>query len=116
MGKLSERRLVENEVIFRDVNKDVQEFVNNEMHQSGKATVKFYCECSDPDCTERIELSTHEYEKIHKNKKCFITLIGHETPEVEDLVEKNRSYQVVKKHFIPPNMKDIEAALKAING
>lgn len=112
MSKKSDRRLVENEVIFRDVNKNIQEFVDAEAETPAK--LSFYCECSNPDCLERIELSTEHYEKLHRNKKHFITVVGHEFLEVEKVLKKHSNYQVVEKNFTPPKPESINMALKAI--
>lgn len=110
--KYSSRRLIENEVIFRDVNKNIQEFVDDEKHTP--SLLPFYCECSNPDCIERIEMTTGQYAKIHKDRKNFITLIGHEYKQVERVVKKTSNYQVVEKHFTPPKPEAIDMALKAI--
>lgn len=109
------KRLVENEVIFRDVNKNIQEFVDQEGKALVGKTVPFYCECSRPDCIDRINLTPKEYEELHKTKKHFVTLVGHEFTEVEKIVSKKNSYQMVKKHFTPPKAKDIDLALNEIS-
>ena len=115
MSSLSRKeRLIENEVIFRDVNKNIQEFLQQEELTKSKA-VSFYCECSRPDCVQRIKLTPHEYEKLHKDNKHFVTLVGHEFSEVEKVLSKKDHYQLVEKHFTPPRAGNIDLALKAIN-
>ena len=115
MSNLSSKdRLIENEVIFRDVNKNIQEFIEQEGLAKGK-TVPFYCECSRPDCTQRINLTLKDYEKLHKDKKYFVTIVGHEFSEVEKVINKKNNYQLVEKHFIPPKAENIDLALKQIN-
>lgn len=109
---MSDRRLIENEVIFRDVNKNIQEFVDNEQNAPNK--LPFYCECSNPECIERIELSTELYATLHKKQKHFITIVGHEFPEIEKVLKKDSHYQVVEKHFTPPKPESINMALKSI--
>lgn len=113
-GKFSKRRLIENEVIFRQVNKDVKEFLKEEDNTAANEPVEFYCECSRPDCIDRIKLTIRQYEELHKNKKQFITIHGHEFPEVEKVIQKESSFQSVEKHFTPPKPEDINLALKAI--
>jgi hypothetical protein len=112
MSKKSDRRLIENEVIFRDVNKNIQEFVDGE--NNAPALLPFYCECSNPECIERIPMTTEQYSKLHKDDRHFITRIGHESPEVEEILNKESNYQVVEKHFTPPEPAAIDMALKAI--
>lgn len=41
-------------------------------------------------------------------------MVGHESLEVEKILEKNDHFQVVEKHFIPPEPEAIDMALKAI--
>lgn len=113
--KFSKRRLIENEVIFKDVNKNIKEFIEEETAGSASTILPFYCECSNPECIERINLSTTEYERLHKGKRLYVTVVGHEFTEVEDVVKKESRFQIVQKHFTPPKPKDIDMALKAIN-
>lgn len=113
-SKFSERRLIENEVIFRQVNRDVKEFLKEEDNTGVNEPVDFYCECSDPECTDRIQLTIKKYEELHKDKKRFITRPDHEFNEVENVISKEGDYQVVEKHFTPPKAEEINLALKSI--
>lgn len=112
--KLSKRRMIENEVIFRRVNESVKEFVKGDKSISSDVIQPFYCECSRPTCTERIMLSPEKYEQLHKNKRLFITIPGHEFTEVEKVVNVKNNYQVVEKHDLPPSHRAINLALKSI--
>lgn len=114
-SKFSNRRLIENEVIFKDVNTNIKEFIKEETSGTPATILPFYCECSNPECIERINLSTTKYEKLHKTRRLYVTAIGHEFPEVEKVVNKESHYQVVEKHFTPPRPEDINMALKSIN-
>jgi hypothetical protein len=112
----SERRLAENEAVFRKLNEQVnvgfQE--TNRLAQEDNqleflVTVKnddeplhFYCECADEHCTDRIILTMAEYQKIHKNRNRFIIVPGHEVRSVEKVIEKKPAYTVVKKNQDPP--------------
>lgn len=111
---LSERRLVENEVIFREVNKSVQQFADEEMDASSSTPLSFYCECANPDCTERIPMTAARYKELHVGKKLFVVLPGHVFPRVETVVKKEPDFQVVEKHFDPPKPEEITLALKSI--
>ncbi len=104
MDSRSERRLVENEMLFRDANRKVQKHVqeNHRSHQIPKSTqLHFYCECSNYHCRDRIILTVDEYEKAHKSHKHFITLSGHENNSVETIIDGNDIYSVVEK-FVDP--------------
>ena len=111
---LSERRLVENEVIFKSVNKNIKEFVTETRADINKP-IKFYCECSNTQCTERIKLTPDKYDEVHRNKRYFATLIGHEVPAVETVIAQDDGFQIVEKHIEPPNPDQIDMALRSIN-
>ena len=114
-SNFSKKRLIENEVIFKDVNKNIKEFIKEETAGTSATVLPFYCECSDPECIDRINLSTTKYEKLHKGSRYYITMVGHEFPEVETVISKESNFQVVQKHFTPPKPEDINMSLKAIN-
>lgn len=74
MDKPSERRLAENEVIFRTFNEEAKDFVLEDaqrMPLAGKP-LRFYCECSDLRCIERIELTADVYERLHQTSRRFV--------------------------------------------
>jgi len=113
MHKDDERRLQENEVIFKQVNKDVEEFLHD-IGVQNQVAVPFYCECSDLGCRMRLELTPAEYEKIHKNKRRFIVVNGHEVPQIENVVERNENYSVVEKLDKPPQPHEVQRRLKEL--
>ncbi|MFZ1249063.1 MAG: hypothetical protein WAQ24_01960 [Candidatus Saccharimonadales bacterium] len=109
----SERRMTENEAVFRQFNEQVQHGVKElkamaekEGHQSLLARhntpLHFYCECAEEACTERIRLTPSTYTKIHKNRKQFVILPGHEVAAIEKIVETKPDYLVVLKDQKPP--------------
>ena len=114
---MSERRMAENEVIFREINKKVQkgyDEINKIASEEGDASMyfdenqllHFYCECSDKNCRERIKVSLKNYNKIHKSKDNFMILRGHNVAKIEDVIVKEPEYWVVKKHEAPPRHAD----------
>jgi hypothetical protein len=112
MDKLSQSRLAENEVIFRSVNSDVQQFITST--EGDNTALRFYCECSRLDCRQRILLSAKRYQELHKNKRQFIALTGHEQPEIEKIVKAEDGFNVIEKYQDPPSAQKIRAAVKAI--
>lgn len=89
-----ERRLAENEALFREVNERVETLV----HQLGpNVPYEFLCECANADCTFRIELPLSIYQSVRADPRQFVVLPLHYTPEVEDLVVKKDTYWVVRK-------------------
>lgn len=113
MKAREERRLIENEMIFKEVNKDIDGF----LHDVGVQKVlraPFYCECSDIHCTRRIDLSAAEYEGIHRNPKRFIVLNGHEDTKIERVVERRDTYEVVEKLPDLPSAREVAHRLKEL--
>ena len=90
-----ERRLAKNEALFREVNERVETIA----HQLGpEIPYEFFCECSNSDCTFRLQLPLSVYESVRQHPKQFVMLPGHYTPEIEDLVIEEDTYWVVRKH------------------
>jgi len=109
MNKLSERRLKENEVIFQQANKGVAEFVAEE--DRSDPVIRFYCECSNMDCRERIPLRASEYHKLQKNHRQFIALSGHEMPMIEKVISNHKGFNVIQKYGEVPSITDINRIL-----
>ena len=113
MDDSTRRRLTKNEVIFRAVNEDAQDFIR---HTKGdKAQLDFYCECSHRSCTQRITLSTEQYANLHGNKRQFIAIDGHELPEIEKIVSKEDGYNVIEKYSNPPGSGEIKSVLRRMS-
>jgi len=90
---VSSQRLARNQVIFREVNERLRELAA--AVPDGKA--EYLCECSDVDCTQKIELRLFEYESVRARPKTFFILSGHERLEVERVVDELDAYVVVEK-------------------
>ncbi len=90
-----ERRLAENETIFRSVNERIEHLARP---QGDDAHVfEFLCECSNLDCTLRLPLTIAEYEEVRSDPTVFVVAPGHDLPEIEEIVHKTSTHQVVKK-------------------
>jgi hypothetical protein len=107
MQKFSERRLKENEVIFQQANQGVADFVTEDTHDPD-VVIKFYCECSNIDCRERISLTAKDYHKLHKTERQFIALNGHEIPAIEKIVANHGSFNQIEKEGEIPSVVDIQ--------
>jgi hypothetical protein len=90
---LTKRRLAHNEDLFREVNQA------REQASAGaeEAKLAFVCECSDRDCTGRIEMTAGEFEQIRQSERRYAVLPGHEIPEIERIVEDRGAFEVVDK-------------------
>lgn len=89
-----ERRLAQNEALFREVNERVETMA----HQLGpNVPYEFLCECANADCTFRLNLPLQVYESVRGDAQQFVVLPLHYTPEVEELVIEEDAYWVVRK-------------------
>ena len=92
-------RLAKNESFFRQVNeriKDVADGFDADGFEGGER-YEFLCECSDPGCTERLELTRDQYEWVRANPTRFVLARGHAAPQIEHVVEREDDYVVVEK-------------------
>lgn len=85
-----------NEAVFRDVNERIQDVAAT--FDLTSEPLDLICECGDASCVERISVSYDEYERIRADPRLFAVASGHEAPDVEDVVERRRSYDIVRKH------------------
>lgn len=98
-----QRKRVENEAIFRELNQRIKKNVSRLLAESDqdKFDVKFICECSDPECFETIDITVPEFEKIHSNSRRFVIKKGHQHSDIEDVRHKGKKYAIVEKTVAP---------------
>lgn len=101
MKEFSERRLAENELLFRHNNSKKKYQVQKDAMED-EPIIDFYCECSDRSCHERIYLTPETYEALHQNNKQFIALLGHENTAIEEVIKLEGEVNVIQK-FIDPS-------------
>ena len=89
-----ERRLAQNEALFREVNERVNSLATD---HSSAASYEYVCECSNPDCTFQIPLGASEYEAVRANPRQFVVLPEHHVPEIENVVTEADRYWIVRK-------------------
>jgi hypothetical protein len=90
-----ERRLAKNETLFRDLNERIEQVAIQQAEDTH--VFEFLCECSNIDCTLRVELTPAAYEHARNDPASFIVAMGHELPEIEEVVFDGDGYQVVRK-------------------
>ncbi|CAN5149076.1 hypothetical protein BH09PAT3_BH09PAT3_2300 [soil metagenome] len=112
----SDRRLAENEVIFRQINEQLQNEIDSvnqladedgqpEHHivqSSDDAPLSFFCECSDEKCTQRLLVNHQDYNEIHKNRSRFVIKNGHQVVAIEKVIKTTEDYMIVEKNIPPP--------------
>jgi hypothetical protein len=90
-----EERAARNEALFREVNEQLAALA--ERRHEMPEPVGFVCECDNADCTEHVFLTLDEYTRVRRDSRHFLVLEGHESPEIEDVVERHDHYFVVEK-------------------
>ena len=110
---VADKHKAENEVIFKRHNQRIQKGFNeikrlaaedDQAHlipKNDNLPLRFYCECSDENCRQRILLKPSEYNKLHKRRNRFVILPGHETSRIEKVVQKADKYYIVEKSLVP---------------
>jgi hypothetical protein len=90
-----ERRIGRNEALFREVNERLEQL--QESFDVGSERQEFLCECGDSTCAERIALTRAEYERVRADPTLFVVVAGHEVRDVEEVVESNERFDIVRK-------------------
>ncbi|HKD94272.1 MAG TPA: hypothetical protein VKB43_06135 [Gaiellaceae bacterium] len=90
---MNEQRRATTEALFRDVNERIAETA--ERFEAGGS--EFVCECSDPNCTHRVEASLAEYEEVRDEPTTFLVAPGHEQGDIERVVSDRGRFRIVEK-------------------
>lgn len=88
-------RAARNEALFRRVNERLEEL--NASFASFTEHSEFICECADPGCVERIQLTLSAYEAVRSEPTRFVVKPQHVLPAAERVVEEHKGYVVVEK-------------------
>ena len=106
---LTERRQIENEMIFRRMNEVLGDDLdkldavhikdkNHHLVWDDAILISFKCECSDEKCDQRIPVRLSVYRKIHENRSAFIVKLNHQVKEIEKVILEEEKYSVVLKN------------------
>jgi hypothetical protein len=87
-----QRRQGQNEALFRALNENVEQF-----HTDTGGRLEFVCECSSPNCIEKVKATEAEYEAVRSKATTFLVARGHDDPAVEEVVEQVDRFLVVEK-------------------
>jgi hypothetical protein len=82
--------------LYREVNERVKSV--NESFSIDLPLGEWLCECADPACDERIEMSPAAYEEIRASSVRFVVAPEHVYPNIERVVDRTDRYWVVEKH------------------
>jgi hypothetical protein len=92
-----DERIARNEKSLRDVNRELEQISEDELHAGKHSPLEILCECGREGCFERITLSIAEYEAAHSERDRFVLRPGHESTDIEYVVERTESYVIVDK-------------------
>lgn len=60
-------------------------------------STEFICECNDSGCSERIEITLEEYERVRADGTRFLLAPGHGDGSIEKVVDHHGHFVVVEK-------------------
>jgi|SRR5919107_953353 hypothetical protein len=89
------RRKAMNEALFREINERMKGL--NEAFAEITEEFSIVCECEDASCIEQIPVRPAEYEAMRSDATLFAVAPGHDSPDVETVVETRDRYEVVRK-------------------
>ena len=89
-----QRQAGANEATIRDVNEGIE---RGQWPGEEDTPVGFRCECAQLGCNQLIELTVREYEQIRSHPRRFVVVPGHESAEVEAVLEARPGYLIVEK-------------------
>ena len=89
-----------NEGLFREVN-ERRAAIDREAAEAWAESdelFEFVCECGmEGGCEGRVEMTLAEYDAVRRQDDRFSVVPGHESPEIEAVVERRERYVVVDK-------------------
>lgn len=89
-------RIAKNEEVFRASNREIER-AEQEQGAAADGVLEVICECGRDSCDGVIKLPASEYAQVHGQKDRFVVLRGHESEEIERVVEDRGVYVVVDK-------------------
>jgi len=89
-------RIAKNETVFRAANREIEQ-AEREAGGGADKLIEVLCECGREGCSGLISLTLAEYQGVHSQDDRFVVLRGHESAEIERVVEEKEGYLVVDK-------------------
>ena len=92
-------RQAKNEALLRQVNEQIAVLGQGAGGWAdSEQQFDFQCECGRLDsCDARVVMTIEAYAAVHGQRDRFVLVPGHETPELEDVVEVHERYVIVDK-------------------
>ena len=92
-------RQARNEALMRSVNEQIADLSGNTGGWADpEYPFEFQCECGNPEgCDSRVVMTRAAYERVRSQADRFAVAPGHQTNEIEHVVEEGESYVIVDK-------------------
>lgn len=92
-------RQARNEALMRAVNEQIAELSESAGGWADPGhRFDFQCECGQAEgCESRVVMTRATYERVRAQRDRFAVAPGHQTPEIEYVVEEGDSYVIVDK-------------------
>jgi hypothetical protein len=87
-------RIAKNEAVFRAANREIE---RADQAAGDDQVIEVLCECGRPGCGGLINLTVAEYDRVHSQNDRFVVLPGHQSADMEKVVEERSDYLVVDK-------------------
>jgi hypothetical protein len=83
---------------MREVNERMAELREQGSWGNDDRFMEIHCECGAfPTCNAKLRLPVEEYERIRSQDDRFAVAPGHESPQLETVVERHETWFVVDK-------------------
>jgi len=82
-------------MIFGAVNEQIVELTQR-LHTE-LSDVDLVCECANPSYTGTIRLELTDFTRVERAKNAFFVLPGHEDSRIEEVIDRDRGFCVVRK-------------------
>ena len=79
---------------MREINEQIQ---GTAQRFGGGHLYEFLCECSRPDCMDRMRMTIEDYEALRQTAERFAILAGHEDGEIERVIGRGDHFTTVEK-------------------
>jgi hypothetical protein len=86
-----------NEGAFGDANESLEHGAVEVIGVDDGRRVPFLCECPRMDCTQVVLLTLGEYEQVRSGSRQGLAALGHEDPEVENVIARNERFVMTEK-------------------
>lgn len=91
-----DERIAKNETVLRATNRELQRADEAEGARLDQL-LDVLCECGREGCRGVITMTAVDYDDVHSQADRFVVIRGHESTDIEKVVEERAGYLVVDK-------------------